>query len=80
MRGGRSLIWPTAFLLLTIPISITLWTLLTLARLPAAMLESASQDRCVPYSVDVLAVPVSWAKSVASVSIPYIKYSSAVSF
>jgi hypothetical protein len=71
MRGGRSLIWPTAFLLVTIPISITLWTLLTLARRPVAMLESASQDRFVPYSVDVPVVPVSWGKSVASVSIPY---------
>ena len=69
MRGGRSLIWPTAFLLVTIPILTIHWTLLTLARRPAAMQESASQDRCVPYSVDVLAVPVSWAKSVASVSI-----------
>ncbi len=68
IRGGPSPISPTEFpypwiLILTTP------SLLSMpVRHPAATPESVPQETFAPYSVDGLAVPASWGKSVASVS------------
>jgi hypothetical protein len=69
IRGGPSPILPTGFPFLTIPISTIPSTLSTPAHPPTVMLEFVFQDRYVPSLADVLAVPVSWGKFVASVRI-----------